>query len=790
MSIRSLIIYLSILTTFTSWSLGERQFKRLNDELKNHVNKGKLNKALQLSDHLLTKKLNENQRYQILTTKSKIHFWTENLFEYNRTSKQAYEIKKKRSEIYKAYYFAQKAAYFHYHILGDSAVYYSDKSIELLKQNWTARKSVPFYFIYQIYGTVFLYRNVNGKFYANSEFDYKHRLPLILNYQDTALSCINQVPHFKQEKAIIYRSKGNRIMDLVGYTIRNKKSDFKNYNFQLSESNKAIKEYYLALSSLSKNDSNFSNGIKSLIALVFYCTNRQKDGDEILWPIIKRIENHPIHELNAENIQLLNILQTFTQNIISKKSIDSRIYSVMRIYNSLRSDWYWYLISKNKNYLDSYGQSPPTMLSLIKIWLDKLGMESSNLSDNLRYEALNNYIHYSKSLEKLQNKKFFKQEDKKFIKQSILNYLDIKLVQKKLEENSALLVQIFAAMEKQKFILVTKNNIKIDTFQRWPEFNLDEMKITDLSSFKKTAYKNFLSSPFSKIVRKKKIKKLYVAIDVKENFDMMILDTIGDSFDNLNYFKRKINVVKIYNPIDFFAKGKSNQSEIANEIVPYLINSDKQRDLLFSKDIFLQFGQKELINIEKVNLFEPGIAHIIGHGKLKLEKDKQSYTNESQSKQFKKVIKSNTDIKLDLLVLNFCFAAYKRNMFYPDRDLQNNLISRGAKAVIASPYETVDQSSAWIFKKFYRYIKQGITVEDALHKAKLDYLKSHKGSLAHPIYWSTFELTTNVRDLKLNLESEEESDFSKRIWTISTVLFSLFVISLFLFKLFRKSLLN
>lgn len=752
--------------TFASKYISADYFTAKQLEIKELIERGLFNNAHLKCESLLKQHLSNDQRYEILTTQSKIHFWTENLFEYNQTSKEAFDIKKKKSGIYKAYYYAQKAAFFHYHILADSAVYYSDKSMALLRQNWTDRKNVPFHFIYQIYGIVFLYRNVNGKFYANSEFDYKHRLPLILNYQDTALICINQVPHFNQEKAIIYRSKGNRIMDLVGYTIRNKKSDFTNYNFQLSESNKAIREYNLALNSLSKNDHNFSNNIKSLIALAFYCTNRQKDGDEILWPIIKRMENHPIHELNAENIQLLNILQTFTQNIISKKSIDNRIYPVMRIYNSLRNDWHWYLIYTNKNYLDSYGHSPSTMISLIKIWLDNLGIKPSNLSENLRYEALNNYIHYSKSLEEIGNKKFFKQEDKKFIKKSILNYLDIKQVQKKLEENSALLVHIFAAMEKQKFILVTKNNIKIDSFQRWSEFNLDEMKTKDISSFKKRAYKNFLSSPFNRVFRTTKIKKLYVAIDVKENFDNMIMDTIGDSFDNLNYFKRKINVVKIYNPIDFFAKRKLNESEIENNLVPYLINSDLRRDLLFSKDIFEYHDQKDFKNIGKINLELPGIAHIIGHGRLKMESDEQSLTSELQSEQLKKVLIESAKIKTDLFVLNLCYGGYKRNMFYPDRDLQNNLISRGAKAVIASPYETVDQSSAYIFKKFYSYLFKGQTAEDALQLAKLDYLKEHSGVEAHPIYWSTYELTSNVKDLRL--ASEPKSDKS---WQAYLVLF-------------------
>jgi CHAT domain-containing protein len=150
-----------------------------------------------------------------------------------------------------------------------------------------------------------------------------------------------------------------------------------------------------------------------------------------------------------------------------------------------------------------------------------------------------------------------------------------------------------------------------------------------------------------------------------------------------------------------------------------------------------------------INLNDNGIAHIIGHGNLKLEKDRQSYTNYLQSNQLKKDLIGNQRIKTDLFILNLCFGAYKRSMFYPDRDLQNQLISKGAKAVIASPYQTIDQSSAYIFEKFYHYLFKGETVEDALQLAKLDYLKTHTGIEAHPQYWSTYELTSNVKDLRL-----------------------------------------
>jgi hypothetical protein len=338
--------------------------------------------------------------------------------------------------------------------------------------------------------------------------------------------------------------------------------------------------------------------------------------------------------------------------------------------------------------------------------------------------------------------------------------------------------------------LITKNKVKVDYFKRLPPNQFNAMKINDIKVFKQIAYQNFLSSPFNNFFKQTKINKLYVAIDIFENYDLMLTDTIGKSFEKLNYFKRKINVVKVFNPIDFFAIKTISQSDVRNKVTPYLISSNSKNNFPFSKDVFVDFGDLEFNCLKNIDLNNRGIAHIIGHGNLKLEKDNRSLTNVLQSRQLKSMLNQYRQINTDLFVLNFCFGAHKREMFYPDRDLQNNLISKGTKAVIASPYETVDQSSAWIFKKFYSYLNKGIIVEDALHKAKLDYLRCHKGTLAHPIYWSTYELTTNVRHLKLKLESDEKSDFSKRILLVSSILFLLLVISFFIFKLFRKSPLN
>ena len=744
-----LLLFLIVSTGFATSAVSEKLFVKKKSELSFLINRGSLNTALLKCDKLLSRNLSKEQRYQILTTQSKIYFWTENLYEFNRTVKSAYEIKKKNSAIYKAYYYSQKAAFFHYHILADSAVYYSDKSIELLSKNWQFRTKVPFHFIYQIYGTVFLYRNINGKFYSNSEFDCNNRLPLILSYQDSALKHINQVPHFKQEEAIIHRSKGNRIMDLVGYSVRNSKSDFTNYAFQISKANQAINEYRMALKVLDKNDHTLSNGIKSLIALAFYCTNRKHEGDTILWPIIKKLKNDKIKDITSENIQLLNVLQTFSHSIISKNKFDSRIYSVIRIYKSLRDDWYWYLISKNKNHLDSYGESPTSMLSIIYIWLDKLEIENLNLNYNLRYSAFDNYIYYSKTLDFIVNKNGLSLSKKEEIKASILTVLNLYKIQKKLSEKDAVMVQIFAAMKKEKYVLITKNALYVDTFKRQPSTHSSSLQMEGLTDFKRKGFQNFSSSPFSHILKNSKISKLYVAIDINENFDMMIMDTLGDSFEELKYLKSKINVIKVYNPIDFFSIYPSTDLLIKGKIVPFFTDINCKDKLPFSQSIFTNFNKNRIKPLQSINLNHDGIAHIIGHGNLKLENDRQSYTNYLQSNQLKKDLIGNQRIKTDLFILNLCFGAYKRSMFYPDRDLQNQLISKGAKAVIASPYQTIDQSSSYIFEKFYHHLFKGETVENALQLAKLDYLKEHSGVEAHPIYWSTYELTSNAKDLRL-----------------------------------------
>lgn len=65
----------------------------------------------------------------------------------------------------------------------------------------------------------------------------------------------------------------------------------------------------------------------------------------------------------------------------------------------------------------------------------------------------------------------------------------------------------------------------------------------------------------------------------------------------------------------------------------------------------------------------------------------------------------------------------------------------GAKAVITTLWNAHDEASAYISERFYKYLKDGLKSDEALQKAKLDFLNSELAlRYEHPYYWANFIL--------------------------------------------------
>jgi CHAT domain-containing protein len=64
----------------------------------------------------------------------------------------------------------------------------------------------------------------------------------------------------------------------------------------------------------------------------------------------------------------------------------------------------------------------------------------------------------------------------------------------------------------------------------------------------------------------------------------------------------------------------------------------------------------------------------------------------------------------------------------------------GARSVLASLWNVSDDSTATLMKRFYTFLRQGKTKDDALRAAQLDLIRNKKSDLSHPYHWAGFSL--------------------------------------------------
>lgn len=64
----------------------------------------------------------------------------------------------------------------------------------------------------------------------------------------------------------------------------------------------------------------------------------------------------------------------------------------------------------------------------------------------------------------------------------------------------------------------------------------------------------------------------------------------------------------------------------------------------------------------------------------------------------------------------------------------------GTKSIVATLWSINDQQTDWVARNFYKHLKQQTSKDEALQRAKLDYIAQSSQTLAHPYYWSAMIL--------------------------------------------------
>lgn len=77
----------------------------------------------------------------------------------------------------------------------------------------------------------------------------------------------------------------------------------------------------------------------------------------------------------------------------------------------------------------------------------------------------------------------------------------------------------------------------------------------------------------------------------------------------------------------------------------------------------------------------------------------------------------------------------------------------GSESILTSLWKIDEQSSALIIEHFYGYLKSGLPKDEALQKAKLDYIATAKGRTVSPEYWAGLVLIGDSSPIDLKTSS-------------------------------------
>ena len=108
----------------------------------------------------------------------------------------------------------------------------------------------------------------------------------------------------------------------------------------------------------------------------------------------------------------------------------------------------------------------------------------------------------------------------------------------------------------------------------------------------------------------------------------------------------------------------------------------------------------------------------------------------------------NLQINAELVVLSACNTGYgKLDKGEGVMSLARAFAQAGSRSLVMSLWAANDQATSMIMDYFYQGLEQGMGKDEALRKAKIDYLNDADPLLAHPYYWGAFVANGDMNPL-------------------------------------------
>ena len=139
---------------------------------------------------------------------------------------------------------------------------------------------------------------------------------------------------------------------------------------------------------------------------------------------------------------------------------------------------------------------------------------------------------------------------------------------------------------------------------------------------------------------------------------------------------------------------------------------------------------------------------------------------------------SNIELNCEMITLSMCDS--ERGKLYLGEGIASigkSFFRAGARSVVTTLWRVNDLSTATIMKVFYQHLKEGLPKDEALRRAKLDYIQQAADNpLAEPYYWGAAIVIGDSSSISL------ESDVFEKIFLYSLIFGVVLLLLVFLWK--------
>ncbi len=135
----------------------------------------------------------------------------------------------------------------------------------------------------------------------------------------------------------------------------------------------------------------------------------------------------------------------------------------------------------------------------------------------------------------------------------------------------------------------------------------------------------------------------------------------------------------------------------------------------------------------------------------------------------------NLNLSADLAVMSACNTGYGQLAEGEGiMSLGRAFMYAGCKSVISSLWLANDESTSSIMQGFYKYSSEGLSKDEALRNAKIDYLNQADPLTSHPYFWANLVAVGDMTSLQPKGGSS--------LWWIILIIISSLLFSVFIFK--------